>query len=211
MAEARGFQYETAEHEADTAISGMWLFLASETLFFGGLIFVWLVLRLRYADGLRLGVAHSNLTIGTINTAVLVTSSLALTMGVQRARAGRGRATALACLVTAGLGILFVALKCLEWWKDLDDGLYPGQNFALTGPHAAGAHLFWGWYWVATVLHAVHMLGGVSLVLWIAWRARRGDFSRAYSTPADAVGLYWSFVDVIWLILYPLIYVVARP
>jgi len=211
MAEARGFQYESAEHEADTAVSGMWLFLASESLFFGGLVFVWLVLRLRSVEGLRLGAAHTNLTIGTINTAVLLTSSLVMTLAVQRARVGQGLACARACLLTAGLGAAFVALKGLEWWKDLGDGLYPGARFALTGPHAEGAHLFWGWYWVATVLHAFHMLGGIGLVLWIAWRARRGDFSRAYSTPADVVGLYWSFVDVIWLILYPLIYVVARP
>jgi len=211
MAEARGFQYESAEHEADTAISGMWLFLATEALFFGGLVFVWLVLRLRYADGLTLGVEHSNLTIGTINTAVLVTSSLVFAVAVQRARAGRNRATALACFITAGLGAVFVALKLLEWWKDLDEKLYPGPGFGLTGPHAVGAHLFWGWYWLATSLHAVHILGGVSLVLWIAWRARRGEFSRAYSTPVEVVGLYWSFVDVVWLTLYPLIYVVARP
>ncbi|MBV8912333.1 MAG: cytochrome c oxidase subunit 3 [Acetobacteraceae bacterium] len=211
MAEARGFQYEDAQHEADTAISGMWLFLASEALFFGGLIFVWLMLRLRYAEGLRLGVSHSNLTIGTINTAVLVTSSLAFSVAVQRARAGRGKGTARACVVTAALGALFVALKAFEWWKDLEEGLYPGPSFALTGPNSVGAHLFWDWYWVATALHAFHMLGGISFVLWIAWRARRGEFSQLYATPVEAVGLYWSFVDVVWLTLYPLIYLVARP
>jgi cytochrome c oxidase subunit 3 len=211
MSEAHGFQYETAEHEADTAVAGMWLFLASEALFFGGLFFVWLVLRLRYAEGLRFGVAHSNLTIGTINTAVLVTSSLVMTIALYRARAGRGRAAMWACAMTAGLGLLFLGLKFLEWYKDLQEGLYPGPGFRLTGPHAVGAHLFWDWYWIATVLHGVHMTVGVGLVLWIGWRARRGDFSRAYATPVEVVGLYWSFVDLIWLILYPLIYVGVRP
>jgi cytochrome c oxidase subunit 3 len=199
MSEARGFQYETAAHEADTAIAGMWLFLASETLFFGGLIFVWLVLDLRDPAGLRLGVAHSNLTIGSINTAVLITSSLVLTVGVRGARAGSFRRTVQACLITAGLGALFVGLKGVEWWKDIGEGLYPGPGFPLPG---AGARLFWGWYWVATVLHAAHMLGGIGLVLWVAWRARRGHFSRAYWTPVEVVGLYWSFVDVVWLVLY---------
>lgn len=211
MSEAHGFQYESAEHEADTAISGMWLFLASEALFFGGLFFIWLVLRLRYADGLRLGVEHSNLTIGTINTAVLVTSSFAMTLAYQRARAGRARGTMWACVITSGFGLLFLALKFLEWYKDLDEGLYPGAGFALTGPNAVGAHLFWGWYWIATVLHGVHMTVGVFLVLWIAWRAHRREFSRGYTTPVEVVGLYWSFVDVMWLILYPLIYVAVRP
>lgn len=211
MSEAHGFQYESAEYQADTAISGMWLFLASESLFFGGLLFVWLVLLLRDSEGVRLGVGHTNLLIGSLNTIVLVTSSLALSVGVQRARAGRSKTTTRACYVTAGLGAIFLVLKGVEWWKDLADGLYPGPRFSLTGPHAATAHLFWGWYWVATSLHAFHMIGGIGLVLWIAWRARRGDFSRGYATPVDVVGLYWSFVDVVWLTLYPLIYLVARP
>ncbi|MBV9750713.1 MAG: cytochrome c oxidase subunit 3 [Acetobacteraceae bacterium] len=210
MAEPKGFQYASPAHEADTAIAGMWLFLASEALFFGGLFFVWLQLRIRHTGGVTLGAEHANLLIGTLNTAILLTSSLSYTLGVQRAREGRGRATAWAALVTAGLGVAFLGLKLLEWGLDLRDGLFPGVHFALTGQNAGGAHLFYDLYWVATGLHGAHMLVGIGLVLLIARRAWQGEFSPAYTTPVEVTGLYWSFVDVIWIILYALIYVVGR-
>ena len=210
MAEPKGFQYASPAHEADTAVAGMWLFLASEALFFGGLFFVWLVLRVRQPGGVTLGVEHTNLAIGTANTAILLTSSLAFSVGLQHARAGRNRATAWAALVTAGLGLAFLALKGLEWYLDLREGLFPGEGFKLTGESAPGAHMFFDLYWVATGLHGVHMLVGVALVLWIARRAWRGNFSRAFTTSVEVTGLYWSFVDVVWLILYALIYVAAR-
>ena len=211
MLEPQEFQYASPEHQADTAIAGTWLFLASETLFFGGLFFVWAVLRERDPAGLALGVHHTNLTIGTLNTAVLLTSSSSYAMAVYRASAGRGRAIAFWCNVTAALGVLFLILKSVEWYLDLKEGLYPGASFALTGPHAGGAHLFWDLYWIATPLHGLHMTVGILLVLWIARRAMHGEFTRAYNTPVEVVGLYWSFVDLIWITLYALIYLVARP
>lgn len=189
----------------------MWLFLASEALFFGGLIFVWLILRTTHAAGVALGAEHTNLWLGSLNTALLVTSSFAYAVGLRRARAGQGRGAARACVLTAGLGAGFVGCKLVEWALDLREGLAPGRDFALAGADAGGAHLFFDFYWAATALHLVHMLIGIGLVLWVAWRAWHGAFSRAYATPVEVTGLYWSFVDVIWLILYALIYVVARP
>ena len=204
------FQYSSAEHQADTAIAGVWLFLASEMLFFGGLALVWLLLHRSHPAGFALAAAHANLLIGSINTALLLTASFAYALGVLGARQGRVEQIVPTCLVTAGLGVLFLGLKGLEWKLDLDEGLFPGAGFGLHGPDQGGAELFYSFYWVATVLHGVHMLIGVALVAWIGWRAWRREFSRSYSTPVEAVGLYWSFVDLAWIAMYSLIYVAGR-
>ena len=204
------FQYADAEHQAETAMSGMWLFLAQEILFFGGLIFAWVYSRYQHPDGFHLAPQHANLLIGSLNTAVLVTSSLAFTAGLVFIEQGDARRLIQACLATVGLGCAFLVLKSIEWYEDIDEGLVPGAQFSLHGAHAGGAQIFWSIYWVATIVHAIHMIIGIGLVLWIAWRARRGDFSRQWSTPVEVVGLYWSFVDVVWLTLFPLIYLAAR-
>ena len=204
------FQYSSAEHQADTAIAGMWLFLASEMLFFGGLVLVWLILHRFHPAGFAAAAEHANLLIGSINTALLLTASFAYALGALAARQGRVERIVPACVVTAGLGVLFLGLKGLEWKLDLDEGLFPGAGFGLHGPDQGGAELFYSFYWVATVLHGVHMVIGVALVAWIAWRARRREFSRSYNTPVEAVGLYWSFVDLAWIAMYTLIYVAGR-
>ncbi len=211
MAEPRGFQYASPAHEASTAAAGMWLFLASEMLFFGGLVYVWAALRITQPGGVALGAAHTNLLIGSLNTLLLLTSSLAMALGVLRARAGRARAVAWACIATAALGAGFLVLKGVEWALDFHEGLFPGPSFALDGPDAAGARLFFSLYFVGTALHGVHMLIGLGLLCWVARRCWRGALSVRAGTAVEVVGLYWSFVDTVWLVLYPLLYVVARP
>ena len=205
-----GFQYSSAAHQAGTAIAGMWLFLASEMLFFGGLVLVWLVLHRGHPAGFALASAHANLLIGSVNTLLLISASAAYAVGLHGLRTGRSGRVVPACLATAGLGALFLGLKALEWWLDVREGLFPGSGFGLHGPDAGGAELFYSFYWVATGLHGVHMVIGVGLVGWIAWRARAGEFSRTYGTPVEAVGLYWSFVDLAWIAMYSLIYVAGR-
>jgi len=204
------FHYSSAAHQADTAIAGTWLFLASEMLFFGGLVLVWLILHRGHPVGFAMAAEHANLLIGSINTALLLTASAVYAMGLHGARQGRMERVVPACLATAALGVLFLGLKLLEWKLDLDEGLFPGAGFGLHGADQGGAELFYSFYWVATVLHGVHMLIGVALVAWIAWRARRQEFSRSYNTPVEAVGLYWSFVDLAWIAMYSLIYVAGR-
>ena len=204
------FQYSDAGHQAEAAMSGMWLFLAQEILFFGALVFVWLYCGYQHPAGFRLATRHANLLIGSINTALLLTSSLTFAAGLLLIQQGEVRRLIQACLATVALGAGFLLLKCLEWYEDVGDGLVLGPGFRLTGPDSGGAQIFYSIYYVATVLHAVHMMVGIGLVLWIAWRARRGDFSKEWSTPVEVVGLYWSFVDIVWLTLYPLIYLVAR-
>ncbi len=108
------------------------------------------------------------------------------------------------------LGAIFLGLKGYEWKLDFDKSLFPGPDFSIAGPDRGGAQLFWSFYFVATGLHGIHMIIGIGLVGWIAWSAHRSRFSPGYHTPVEAVGLYWSFVDMVWLSLYPMIYLVHR-
>ena len=205
------FQYSSREHQEDTAVAGMWLFLASEALFFGGLIAVWAVLRMLHPDDVARAVGHTNLLIGGINTALLVTSSLVCTRAAAAADRGESRATAGALLATCGLGVVFLALKLLEWRQEFAEHLFPGPGFSIDGTRRGGAQLFYAWYFVATGLHGVHMLAGIGLLGWVAFRARRGDYRAGHATQVEVAALYWSFVDLVWVVLFALIYLVARP
>jgi len=204
------FQYADARHQSDTALAGMWLFLASEVLFFGGLIVAWMFCRHWQPDGFDAGARETVLWIGTINLILLVTSSFVYSTGVAFIEAGDVRRLVQCCLITACIGVLFLGLKFLEWYLDLSEHLFPAGPFKITGGEAGGARLFWSFYFVATGLHAVHMIVGIALVGWVAWQARHRTYSANWYTPVEAVGLYWSFVDIVWIVLYPVIYLVGR-
>lgn len=204
------FQYSDAEHQAGTAVDGMWLFLATEVLFFGGLILAWIYCRHWQPAGFDAGGRETVLWIGTTNLALLLTSSLIYALGQAAIEAGLVRRLVWCCLATAAIGATFLGLKLLEWGIDLHEGLFPAGAFKLHGADAGGGRLFWTFYFVATGLHAAHMLVGIGLVLWIALQARRGAFSAGWHTPVTVVGLYWSFVDMVWVVLYPLIYLIGR-
>lgn len=206
-----GFQYASARHQADTAANGMWLFLASEVLFFGALWLCWICALHGHPVGFETAVRLTALPIGTLNTVLLLTSSLAYSLGLMSLRAGRVRAMLGWCALTAGLGVAFIALKLgLEWRDDWSRHLFPGAGFAIHGAARAGAEQFFVLYFVATGVHAVHLLVGVGLVVWIMQGTRRGRYTARSLTPVAAVGLYWSFVDLVWLVLFPLIYLVGR-
>ena len=171
------FQYAGIRHQTETAVSGMWLFLTTELLFFGPLFLVYGIYRFTHPAGFSIASAHAELTIGTINTVLLLTSSATFSAGLTRAEAGDNRFLFRACLATAFLGLLFLGLKGFEWKLDFDEGLFPGASFAISGPHAGAAQIFWSWYFIATGLHGLHMIVGIGLVLWVARAARRGEFS----------------------------------
>jgi cytochrome c oxidase subunit 3 len=204
------FQYGGMRHQAATAIGGMWLFLVSEALFFGGLFLLYAVYRFADSAGIAEGSRHAEPLIGTVNTLLLLTSSAVFAWGVGCAEQGRNRALFHAAAITAALGVGFLLLKGWEWQRDFDQHLFPGAGFAIVGPHRGGAARFWSFYFVATGLHGLHMVVGVGLVAWIARTARAGRYSARYFTPVEVVGLYWSFVDMVWLCLYPVIYLAGR-
>jgi len=204
------FQYADADHQAGTAVVGMWLFLASEVMFFGGLIVAWMFCRHWHQPAFDAGAKETVLWIGTLNLFLLITSSFAYSSGLAFAEEGDARRLLRCCLMTMALGSLFLILKGVEWHIDLAEHLFPAGPFKVQGAFEGGARLFWTFYFVATSLHAAHMLVGIGLVGHIAYRARRGDFSDGWVTPVEVVGLYWSFVDIVWIVLFPFIYLIGR-
>ena len=205
------FQYPSAKHQAETAISGMWLFLATEVLFFGALFLGWIFARHANLAGFDDGAKHTQLAIGTINTVILVTSSLTYSAGLVFIAAGNTRRLMQCLAATLLLGLAFLVLKFgFEWSKDFEDHLWPGPDFAIAGSFGRGAQLFFGFYFIATAVHGLHMVVGLGLVAWIMLLARRGRLSAGYRTPVEVVGLYWSFVDMVWIVLFPLIYLIGR-
>jgi cytochrome c oxidase subunit III len=189
----------------------MWLFLATEVLFFGVLFLSWIYSRHWNQAGFDAGARQTELVIGTINTVILVASSFVYSAGVAFIEAGNQRRLTQCCAIAWVLGLAFLILKFgIEWHDDFHKHLFPGPDFAISGPLGSGARIFFVFYFVSTALHGLHMIGGLVLVGWIILRARRGEFSPLYHTPVAVVGLYWSFVDMVWIVLYPLIYLVGR-
>ena len=141
---------------------------------------------------------------------LLITSSFVYSSGLAFMEARNTPRLVQCCLATMALGTLFLLLKFYEWHVDISENLFPSGAFKITGANAGGARMFWSFYFVATALHAFHMVVGVGLVGWVALRARRGAFADGWSTPVEVVGLYWSFVDIVWIVLYPIIYLVGR-
>jgi cytochrome c oxidase subunit 3 len=205
------FQYASAGHQSDTAIAGMWLFLATEVLFFGGLVLAWMFCRHWQQAGFDAGGRETVLSIGTINLVLLLTSSFVYSSGLIFIGMDRPRRLVQCCVLTICFGTAFLVLKVWEWLTDIHDHLFPSMaGFKIAGPDEGGARLFWSFYFVATSLHALHMIIGIGAVCWITMQARAGRFSAKWATPVEVVGLYWSFVDIVWIVLYPLIYLVGR-
>jgi cytochrome c oxidase subunit 3 len=204
-----GFQYASAAHQSETAMSGMWAFLATEALFFGPLFLAFGFSRYLNQAGFDAGAAQTNLVIGTLNTVLLLTSSLAYAIGDVGAEEGRGRMAQWLLSIAWLLGLSFLLLKfAVEWPEDFRKGLFPGPNFSIAGPSRGGAELFFTFYFVSTAVHGLHLLAGLLLLGWILANqaARRREGRRTIMV----VGLYWTFVDLIWLVLYPLIYLIGR-
>src|SRR5262249_40558581 len=147
---------------------------------------------------------------GTVNLALLITSSFVYSAGLEWIRLGRARRLMQCCWVTAAIGVVFLVLKIVEWDIDISHHLFPRRPFKITGADEGGARLFWSFYFLATGLHAVHMTIGIGVVAWVAVRARQGAFTSNWHTPVEVTGLYWSFVDIVWIVLFPLIYLIGR-
>lgn len=192
-------------HTADRL--GLWLFLATETMMFGALFFALMVVRLRAPDGALLASRHLDKTLGGINTAVLLTSSLLVALAVSAAHRGRRRRTAGFLAGGAGLGLVFLAVKAIEHRHEFRENLWPGPGFALPAP---GAELFFNLYFAATGLHAVHLSLGILLMLGLAVRVWRGWAplpERAITV--ELAGLYWHLVDAVWVFLFPTLYLIS--
>jgi cytochrome c oxidase subunit 3 len=204
------FQFVDMRQQQDVAQLGMWVFLATEVLFFGGLILVYCVYRTGYPDGFAEAARHTKIVIGTTNTAILLTSSFLVAWGVSVARLNASRFAALLLWSAALLGVIFLGLKLVEYTTEYREHLLPGLGFTFSGPKANSVHLFFSFYLVATGLHAVHVAVGIVVLAAVGFRARQGVYTDQYHSPITITGLYWHFVDLVWIILFALIYLPGR-
>lgn len=204
-------QYATLSQQGDTAQTGMWAFLATETLFFGALIFTYFIYRMSYPHEFAVAAKDAVLWCGSVNLGIIMSSSLTMVLAVNAAAEGRRNATMFWLSVTAFLGLCFLGVKGWEYRLDYVHHDVPVLNYQQKPGAAPGGELFWVFYFIGTGLHAVHLTTGVGIVLYmLLWRVRRGAITPAYYAPLEVVGLYWSFVDTVWLFLFPCIYLVGR-
>lgn len=201
--------FDDAAQRADAASLGMWLFLATEVLFFGVLFFAYGVARARYPDAFAAASRHTNLLLGTANTAVLLTSSFTMALAVHAAQLRRLRASALLLMLTAALGLVFAGIKLAEYALDYRGHLVPVLDFAFDPRYAPGALMFFWLYFATTGLHLVHLSIGIVIAIVFAWRCARRSGGRL-PEQVETAGLYWHFVDLVWIFLYPCLYLVAR-
>jgi cytochrome c oxidase subunit III len=185
---------------------GMWVFLASEILFFGALFLSYAVYRVLNPEAFRQAAAQTEILYGTLNTVLLLTSSMTMTIALRAAGAGLRRATLLMLVATGALGVGFLLLKGVEYHDDLAQHLVPGASFPLSPP---ATQLFWMLYWIMTGVHAVHLSLGIAVVAVVTTLFWRRTTPLQASTLAG-VAIYWHFVDSIWLVLYPLLYLTGR-
>jgi cytochrome c oxidase subunit III len=216
--------FTSLEQQREASTLGMWVFIAQEILFFGGLFGAYTVYRTLYPDAFSAGSHHLSWKIGFFNTLVLIGSSLTMAMGVYSAAIGKKNRVVGFILATILLGSVFLGVKYFEYGEKirpcLGDGphtgcLVPGARFDAAALHLHGAEagqvqIYYSLYFAMTGLHALHMIIGVPILLTIAWFAWRGRYSPEYHTPVELVGLYWHFVDIVWIFLFPLLYLIGH-
>jgi len=185
---------------------GIWVFLASEILFFGALIAAYAVYRSLNPEAFARAAEHTEILYGTINTVLLLTSSVTMTIALRASAARLRRITIVCLMLTLALGLAFLLVKGLEYKDDIDKSLIPGASFPLADPPT---QLFWMLYWIMTGIHAIHLSAGILVVATVAvlfWRR----IIPVQDSTMEGVATYWHFVDSVWLILYPLLYLVGR-
>lgn len=200
-------QFSTPQQQRDTATVGMWVFLATEVMFFGGLFAAFAVYRMYYTVGFQEGSLGMTRVIGSINTAILFTSSLTMSLAISSISRGKQVRSYVLLIVTAFIGIIFLSLKLTEYYLHYQDHKVPGIWFESHDPQAGPEQLFFVFYFAMTGLHVVHLSIGVALAVTMAARTALGRFNAFYHTAIDIVGLYWHFVDIIWVFLFTIFYV----
>jgi cytochrome c oxidase subunit 3 len=207
------------DQQRETATLGMWVFLITEVMFFGGLFLAYLVYRLQYFPAFAAGSQSLDIKLGAVNTAVLICSSLTMALAVHAAQVGQRKRIVVFLLLTLVLGGVFLGIKAVEYHEKYAHHHIPGPAFHFEEAHGGGpssalnpqnVQLFFSFYFAMTGMHALHMLIGVGLLTWLVIAAWRGRFTPEYHSPVENVGLYWHFVDIIWIYLFPLLYLINR-
>ena len=232
-------QFQTLEQQKESSTLGMWIFLVTEVLFFGGMFMTYTINRHYFFAAFGVSSNTLDIKLGTINTAVLIMSSLTMAMAVWSAQVGKKRLVTGFLVVTLALGTVFLGIKVVEYKQKFDHHLIPGRSFdiwyrvdnpapaddpkeiaiereelhkaTLTDPDIQShGQLYFSLYFAMTGLHALHMIVGAGLLIWLIKESLRGLFTPQYNTPVENIGLYWHFVDIVWIYLFPLLYLIDR-
>lgn len=207
---ALAHHFDTLTQQYESVSLGMWLFLLTEIMFFGGLFAGYTVYRTFYPEAFAAASHHLDIVLGGVNTVVLLASSLTMALAVHAAQSGQRQHLVLFLLLTIGFGLMFLGIKAVEYSHKFADHLVPGKSFVFAGPLAGQVQLFFGFYFGMTGMHAVHMLIGIGLLGLYTLQAWRGQFTATYAAPVEMLGLYWHFVDIVWIFLFPLLYLLGR-
>lgn len=207
---ALAHQFDEIEQQHESAALGMWIFLATEVMFFGGMFLGYAVYRGAYAAAYAEASLRLDVWLGGINTAVLLSSSLTMALAVHSAQLGGRRAVVLFLVATIVLGAVFLGIKAVEYYHKYEEQLIPGTHFKFPGSNTNHAQIFFSFYFAMTGMHALHMIIGIGVMLVMILLALRDRFSVEYYFPIEMTGLYWHFVDIVWVFLFPLLYLVDR-
>ena len=202
--------FDDPQQQTESAALGMWVFLATEVLFFGGLFGGYAVYRALYPAAFAAGSHHLNVRLGAINTLVLIGSSLTMAMAVHAAQKGRRAGIVGFLILTMLLGGVFLGIKGIEYGHKWHEHLVPGPWFDLDTPEPGHVQLFFSYYFVMTGMHALHMIIGIVMMAVLIVKTLRGRYSAVYHAPVELSGLYWHFVDIVWIFLFPLLYLFER-
>jgi cytochrome c oxidase subunit III len=213
--------FSTMEQQREASSLGMWLFLATEIMFFGGMFCAYLIYRLAHFNDFAAASSSLSIKLGAGNTVVLLLSSLTVVLAVNAAQRGKRKLLVFYLIATIVLGVTFLGVKAVEYHDKFVEHHVPGPNFNFVEEHTAGhdelppvnqqhAQMFFSLYFVMTGMHAIHMIIGVGLFAVLAVLAWKGHYDQNYNTPIENAGLYWHFVDVVWIYLFPLLYLISR-
>ena len=212
--------FATEEQQKDASNFGMWIFLATEVMFFGGLFCAYLIYRGWYYADFAAASKSIDARLGGTNTAVLICSSLTVVLAIWAAQTARRGLLILMLILTMLFGVAFLGIKGIEYKDKFDEHHVPGASFSFDHVQVPGhpdqyanprhAQIFFALYFVMTGLHALHMVIGLGIFTWLLWAAIKGRFTPRYHTPLEIGGLYWHFVDIVWIYLFPLLYLIDR-
>jgi cytochrome c oxidase subunit 3 len=196
--------------QREASALGMWVFLVTEVLFFGGLFTAYVVYRSAYRHDFEGASNLLDIKLGAFNTAVLLMSSLTMALAVWASSLGKKKLIVLFLAATMALGTVFLVVKFFEYKQKFEHHEVPGAHYVVPEGLGKPSEMFFSLYFCMTGLHALHMIIGLGLLAWLVLKARRGVFTAEYNTPVDLIGLYWHFVDIVWIFLFPLLYLLGR-
>lgn len=197
-----------SDQQFDTAKQGMWIFLVTEILFFGGLFAAYIIYRAWYPELFTLASEELDTLMGGINTLVLIGSSLSVALAIRAAQLNKQKQIVINLAITIALALTFMVIKYFEYTHKFDIGIFPGRYYIFEGIDHPQANIFFSLYYMMTGLHGIHVVVGIGLMIWLIIRANKGHFHSEYYTPVEITGLYWHLVDIIWIFLFPLFYLI---